>query len=228
MARKHSPTPGTPVGATPVGAKKAGGRGRLIGLILVAVVIIALLALLLSRCGSDSADTSGSAATSSTAGSSSSSSDARSSAAPSSSAAATTPTAATPAAPAGAAGTVTAAGGESLLDAAASTDPATALAALSSQPVIGTAVQVLSVPADEGFWVGTSDAARVWVQLLGGGESAYQVTAGDTVDFTGTLVAHDGTFPSTVGVDDTEGAAQLTAQAQHVEVARDAVTLSAS
>jgi cytoskeletal protein RodZ len=227
MARKHSPAPGTPVGATPMGAKKSGGRGRLIGLILAAVVIIALIALLLSRCGSDSPDTSGSATTSSTAGASSSSSNAGSSASSSSTAAATTPSAATPATPAGDAGTVTAAGGQSLLDAAASADPATALAALSGQPVTASAVQVLSVPADEGFWVGTSDAARVWVQLQGGGESAYQVTAGDTVDFTGSLVAHDGTFPATVGVDDTEGAAQLTAQAQHVEVARDVVTLSA-
>ena len=45
-------------------------------------------------------------------------------------------------------------------------------------------MSVLSVPADEGFWIGTSQNDRVWVQIVGKGESPYQVQAGDKVDFT--------------------------------------------
>jgi hypothetical protein len=223
MARERSDsTPARNRGSSPVGgAAPQRSRGKLLGLILAAVVVLVLLALLLSRCGSDDDSSSGSSTspTSSTGATTSSSSSGTGSGTSSS---ATPSTAVTPA---GAPGTVTA-GSQSLLEAAGSADPATALAALTGQPVTATAVQVLSVPADEGFWVGTSDTARVWVQLTGGGESGYQVVEGDTVDFTGTLLPHDDTFASTVGVDDAEGAAQLTAQAQHVEVAKDAVTLT--
>lgn len=216
-------------GSSPIGAAAPQrSRGKLIGLILGVIVVLVLLALLLSRCGGDDSSSSSSSTASSSAEASTSqnSGTQSSSGSGSASASATTSAAVTPAGPAtGTPGTVTA-GTQSLLDAAASADPATALAALSGQPVTATAVQVLSVPADEGFWVGTSDAARIWVQLTGDGESGYQVVEGDTVNFTGTLVAHDATFPGTVGVDDAEGATQLTTQAQHVEVAKDAVTLS--
>ena len=120
-----------------------------------------------------------------------------------------------------------AADGTAVLDPAAPADPAPVLARVTGQQVTGTAVQVLSVPADEGFWVGSSDDQRVWVQLAGAaGESPYQVRQGDRVDFTGTVAAHDGSFPATVGVDDAEGAAQLAAQAQHVEADRASVKLS--
>ena len=66
-----------------------------------------------------------------------------------------------------------------------------------------------SVSADEGFWVGTSDTDRVWVQLTGTGESSYTATEGDTVNVTGQVVATPGDFPTQVGVDAAQGTAQL-------------------
>lgn len=90
------------------------------------------------------------------------------------------------------------------------------------------AVQVQSVPADEGFWVGTSTTDRVWVQLTGqAGESGYTVKQGDRIDFSnGRTVAHNAGFAGRTGVSAAEGAAQLTGQGQHVEVAKSALKLS--
>jgi hypothetical protein len=206
------------------GAAPRRSRGKLVGLIIAALVVAVLLALLLSRCGGDQNSSSGATqGTSSAAGTSSQNTPSAASSAGNGGGATS---AVTPGPAAGTPGTVTA-GTQSLLDAAGTADPAAALAGLSGQPVTGSAVQVLSVPADEGFWAGTSDTARVWVQLTGDSESTYQVAQGDTVDFAGTLVGHDSTFASTVGVDEAEGAAQLTTQAQHVEVAKNAVSLTA-
>ena len=80
----------------------------------------------------------------------------------------------------------------------------------------------------EGFWLGTSETERVWVQLTGeAGESPYQVQEGDLVDFEGTVEAHDAAFAEQAGVDDAEGAQQLADQAAHLTVAKSAVRLSA-
>ena len=87
-------------------------------------------------------------------------------------------------------------------------------------------MSVLSVPADEGFWIGTSQTDRVWVQIVGKGESPYQVQAGDKVDFTAKVVGHALTFAAHVGVDAAEGAPQLTAQKAHIEVDNGAVKLT--
>ena len=220
---RPSSGPAVPHGSTPVGGGNRGdGRKRalLLGALLLAILIVA--ALLLSQCGSDdpgdgtgsAGSTSSSSAESSSAGSSGSSTG--TSAAPSSGAAA----------PAGS-GQIVTADGQSVLDLVAQSDAATAFGALSGQAVTGTGVQVLSVPADEGFWVGTSAQQRVWVQLTGeAGESPYQVTEGDTVDFEGAVVAHDQSFAASVGVDEASGAAQLTSQASHLEVAKSAVRLA--
>ena len=97
------------------------------------------------------------------------------------------------------------------------------------RPAQARSVSVLSVPADEGFWVGTSMADRVWVQLVGkGGESSYHVKAGDKVDFTAQVVGHPSTFAAQVGVDPDDGAAQLTAQKAHIEVNKGAIKLTTS
>ena len=85
-------------------------------------------------------------------------------------------------------------------------------------------VPVQSVPADEGFWVGTSETDRIWVQLIGIGESSYTIAAGNTVDFAGEVVASPAGFPAEVGVDATEGAEQLIAQGAHIEVPRARLT----
>ena len=215
--------PANPPGATPVGAKKR-GAGRKKGLLLAAALLalLVLAVLLLSQCGTDDprASSDGADQTSATADSSASPS------ADGGSAGSSAPGG--PAAgAAGGGGQIVTAGGESVLDLTARPDAAAALGALSGETATATAVQVLSVPADEGFWVGTSDSQRVWVQLTGeAGESPYQVTEGDTVDFEGAVVAHDEAFATEVGVDEAEGAAQLGSQAAHLEVAKSAVVLS--
>ena len=50
------------------------------------------------------------------------------------------------------------------------------------------AAPVLSVPADEGFWLGSSARARVWVELTGTPESSFKVRPGDKVSFVGKVV----------------------------------------
>lgn len=99
------------------------------------------------------------------------------------------------------------------------------LSAYSGQSAKGTDVVVESVPADEGFWVGTSTESRVWVQLNGSGESGYQVKQGDHVDFTGSTVKNPTGFAAKVGVSDPEGAAQLTAQGVHMLVDKSTLAL---
>jgi hypothetical protein len=50
------------------------------------------------------------------------------------------------------------------------------------------------------------------------GESPEQVIAGQRLGFTGTAVAHPDLFSDSIGVDQSEGAAQLDQQRVHVEV----------
>ena len=109
------------------------------------------------------------------------------------------------------------AGGRSLLDEAA----AGRLSGLSGQPVEGRGVAVQSVVADEGFWAGTDQSRRVFVFLTPQarsrpGESPFQVRAGQSVDFTGTLKAVPRDL-TPFGVDESEGATQLRSQGQYVE-----------
>ena len=101
------------------------------------------------------------------------------------------------------------------------------MAAYTGQSAQGRGVPVQSVPADEGFWAGTSATDRVWVQLTGeAGESPYQVKQGDLVDFTGTVTAAASGFADEVGLSAAEGADQLTQQKQYVLVKKSDVTLS--
>ena len=225
-SRTPSTGPGQQRGATPVGGGDRGGgrrRGLLVGALLVAALVV--LALLLSQCGGSDpeAGSDPAAQTSQSAGSPSgpaSSGPSSGSAAPSSSGA--------PAGGSAAGGSVETADGRSVLALAAGPDAGTALGGLADQPVTATGARVLSVPADEGFWLGASDAERVWVQLTGeAGESPYQVREGDLVDLEGTVAPHDAGFPAEVGVDDAEGAQQLAEQAAHLTVAKSSVRLSA-
>jgi RNA polymerase sigma factor (sigma-70 family) len=52
------------------------------------------------------------------------------------------------------------------------------------------AVEVISVPADEGFWIETGGGGRLWVQLIGAGESPTNVDKRDRVSFQGEIVAN--------------------------------------
>ena len=196
-------------------------RGLLFGGLLLAALVA--LALLLSQCGGSDPEAGSDPASQSTGSSGPASSE------PSSSPGAPGSSAAPSGGSAGAGGgQVVTADGRSVLALASGPDAATALAGLAGQPVTATGVRVLSVPADEGFWLGTSEAERVWVQLTGeAGESPYQVQEGDLVDLEGSVVEHETAFPGEVGVDDAEGAQQLTEQAAHLTVTKSSVRLSA-
>ena len=81
-------------------------------------------------------------------------------------------------------------------------------------------VLVQDVPADEGFWV-VSGAGRVWVQLVGAGESGAAVRAGDRVSFEGRAVPVPAGFAARAGVTAAEGADELERSGVLVEVPRD-------
>jgi hypothetical protein len=100
------------------------------------------------------------------------------------------------------------------------------LSGLSGKRAVANSARVLTVPADEGFWLGTSNTDRVWVQLTGlPPESPYTVLPGDTVSFTGRISPNGRDFARAVGVTRAEGAAKLTAQRQHVNVAKRGLSL---
>lgn len=201
-----------PSGATPVKTEQPRKRPWW-ALALLAVVLLGILLFALSQCSNTApAPAPGPAAPASA----TASADTATGAAPSASAAGA----------ATGAGTLTA-GGAALLPVSGAADAGGSLAAQVGKPVTGTGVTVLSVPADEGFWVGSSDTDRVWVQLTGGGgESPYSVKAGDRVDFTGQVVAHDAGFAGQVGVDAAEGADQLVRQSAHIAVVKSVLKLS--
>ena len=233
MSESRTPPtgPGQQRGATPVGGGTRGGgrrRALLVGALLLAALVALLL--LLSQCTGDDPEavSDPAAQTSQGAGGSTSASAGPSSSGPSSSGSAAPSSSAAPSGGAAGGGQVVTADGRSVLALAAGTDAAAALGGLTGQPVSATGARVLSVPADEGFWLGTSETERVWVQLTGeAGESPYQVQEGDLVDFEGTVEAHDAAFTEQAGVDDAEGAQQLADQAVHLTVAKSAVRLSA-
>jgi hypothetical protein len=108
------------------------------------------------------------------------------------------------------------AGTTSLFAAARSGDRG--LAALAGQTATGHAVPVQSVPADEGFWIGTGPTDRVWVQFTASGESAITITPGQLLDLSGPIVPHGADFARKAGVAAADGAEQLTGQGAHLEV----------
>lgn len=177
---------------------------------LVGVVVLILLLFLLDRCASDPDRDGIALAEMAGLGTASTSP-------------ASTSTESPPANP-GSDGTLTA-GGTSLLPLSEAAAADGSLAEYVGEPALGSGVTVWSVPADEGFWVGTSDSDRVWVQLIGTGESPYAVRAGDTVSFDGVVVAHGADFPSSVCVGTNHGADLLAAQGAHIEVRMDELIL---
>ena len=206
---------------------------------LVGIVAIVLLLLLLTQCdnGDETADSTGEGSSSPVSGATNPSSEA-SLAAPSTSPLPSAPDSstapapvasapATPTAPVVPSGTGSLTAGSTSLSPLSVAAPDGSLRAYKTQAVTARAVQVLSVPADEGFWTGTSDADRVWVQIIGAGESPYKVTAGDVVDFTGSMVKHSRSFPEQVGVGEDEGAQLLRQQRAHIEADQSTLMLTA-
>jgi RNA polymerase sigma factor (sigma-70 family) len=101
------------------------------------------------------------------------------------------------------------------------------LAASAGSGVVATSVLVQSVDTHDGFWIGTSTAERVWVELVGPLRQL-QIVAGDRLDFTGTVVAQEGKYPAAVGVSSAEGAGQLQMQGAHIEVPTPDVTVTST
>lgn len=95
----------------------------------------------------------------------------------------------------------------------------TELRELVGETVEADRAEVVGVPADEGFWVGTGDEPA-WVELSTLGESRMQVDVGDRVSFTGEVVAHDADFADRDDLS-TDDAAELAAAGAHVEVDPD-------
>lgn len=83
--------------------------------------------------------------------------------------------------------------------------------------VEGDNLPIESVPANEGFWLGCADG-RVWIQLMGVGESRERFMPDQRLDFNGTVVSHPDDFSTSVGVDESQGARELDGQRIHVEV----------
>ncbi len=101
------------------------------------------------------------------------------------------------------------------------------LAQYAGKEVVTTSVTVQSVPADEGFWVGSSTKDRLWVQLIGkAGESPYKVRTGDSVTFTGRLIKNTPGFARAAGVTSGEGKAQLETQGYHIDATTSSVKLA--
>lgn len=205
-------SPGNAPGSRPDAAPAGGGPTRprwLVPLLIGLVVLIALL-LLLTRCGGDDDDASTSGPPAS----------ATAAAAVPSAAVTSSPTSA--AGPPGEAGTVTT-GGEDLMI----NPTAAGLKPYAGRPAVGTAVEVQSVPADEGFWIGSSETDRLWIQLTDtGGESDYRVKPGDQVDFTATVTRAADGFAAETGLSAAEGADQLTEQGSYLSVPASSVKLS--
>lgn len=204
----------------PAGATPAGGEPRrrkwVLPLIIGLIVLIALL-LLLTRCGNDNKSDSPPGTSTSTA-----------TAAPTdtTSTATTTPSPSTSSSgqlggDTSAPGTVTA-NGDDLLSAPTNISKG----GHDGEQAVGHGVLVQSVPADEGFWVGTGTTNRLWVQLSGThGESDYQVKKGDAVNFTGVVKAAGDTFAAGVGLTGSEGADQLTQQGHYISVPSSSIKL---
>jgi RNA polymerase sigma factor (sigma-70 family) len=94
--------------------------------------------------------------------------------------------------------------------------PVGSLASAAGRDVCLSGVLVVSVPADEGFWVRTEDGAEAWVQLQLRGESPPDIDAGQRVNVRGTLVRHGSDYADAAGVTQPEGAAALTRQGGHI------------
>ena len=106
--------------------------------------------------------------------------------------------------------------------------PGSGLASLVGQSAEGKAVQVQSVVADEGFWVGDDTTNRIFVFLTdeakaAEGESPFQVKAGQRVDFTGTIKPIPDDLPP-FGLEAAEGSEQLRQQGHYIELTKVALS----
>lgn len=85
---------------------------------------------------------------------------------------------------------------------------------------------MLALPANEGFWVRGRGPARVWVQLIGHGESPQHVRPGDKVTFHGALVINTRHFAAHAGLDADDGSGLLTREGAHISVRYHALRIT--
>jgi hypothetical protein len=78
--------------------------------------------------------------------------------------------------------------------------------------------RVTAVPADEGFWISNGHQARVWVELIGHGESPETIKTGERVSFRGIVVGNAATFLTSLQLGKQDGSL-LHQQGAHLEVA---------
>lgn len=91
------------------------------------------------------------------------------------------------------------------------------------QEVAAQGVRVAHVAADEGFWLDLV-GGRVWVTLIGQGESPYTVRDGDVVSFQGQIVSHGPSYPAPLGMCSQADYDALSAQSSHIEVPFDSLS----
>jgi hypothetical protein len=89
-----------------------------------------------------------------------------------------------------------------------------ALEGVRDMPVVGTSVAVQEVVNESGFWVGTSEEDRIFVEVEGG--APVDVEVGDKVSFTGVMEQNLGA--ETYGLSEEAGAQQFRDQGLHVKV----------
>jgi hypothetical protein len=89
-----------------------------------------------------------------------------------------------------------------------------ALEGVRDMEVVGTSVAVEEIVNERGFWIGTSEADRIFLELEGTGAPA--VKAGEKVSFTGVMEQNLGA--ETYGISEDGGAQQFRDQGLHVQV----------
>jgi hypothetical protein len=94
------------------------------------------------------------------------------------------------------------------------------LTGLALGPAQGVRLPVQDVAADEGFWLGTGPGRRVWVRLVGGGESPQQVKVGDSVSFQGRAVRLQPGGAAQLGLSPDEGSEELERLGGYLQVDR--------
>jgi RNA polymerase sigma factor (sigma-70 family) len=86
------------------------------------------------------------------------------------------------------------------------------------KPAAAHGAPVVTVPAGEGFWVNDRGRVRVWVELIGRGESPQHVRPGDRVTFHGTVAVNPPHFAANAGIDADGGAGLLNREGAHINV----------
>ena len=97
---------------------------------------------------------------------------------------------------------------------------------LVGQQAVARRALVVAVVAHNGFWISSGGANRVWVELVGP-LRPLRVMVGEHVSFVAVVVSQPPGYAAAAGVDETEGAATLTAEGAHIAVPTTAIVVGA-